>query len=159
MERSPHWWELREDIQKVTAPVPRSEADFDPGAKYHVPASSQYISYFVAHILQFQFLKSLCLAAGQYDPNNGSKPLHKCDFYQSQEAGKILSDGLKLGSSRPWQDVLSVMTDERELRGSALLEYFQPLREFLQKENGMKFKAASGKANTERAMARQMYEA
>lgn len=61
----------------------------------------------------------------------------------------LVSDGLKLGSSRPWQDVLSVMTDERELRGSALLEYFQPLREFLQKENGMKFKAASGKANTE----------
>jgi len=140
-----YWWELRENIQKVTAPVPRSENDFDPGAKYHVPASSQYISYFVAHILQFQFLKSLCLQAGQYDPNDATKPLHKCDFYQSEEAGKTLSDGLKLGSSRHWTDVLYVMTGERELRGSALLEYFQPLLEFLQKENG--------------ATARQMYEA
>jgi peptidyl-dipeptidase A len=35
---------VREKIQKVKAPVERSEADFDPGAKYHVPANSQYIS-------------------------------------------------------------------------------------------------------------------
>jgi peptidyl-dipeptidase A len=139
-----HWWELRENIQKVNAPVPRSEADFDPGAKYHIPASSQYISYFVAHILQFQFLKSLCLAAGQYDPNDASKPLHKCDFYQSREAGKILSDGLKLGSSRHWKEVLSVMTGEGDLKGSALLEYFQPLFEFLQKENLKTASADSG---------------
>ncbi|GFG29388.1 hypothetical protein Cfor_04455 [Coptotermes formosanus] len=144
-----HWWELRENIQKVKAPVPRSEADFDPGAKYHVPASSQYISYFVAHILQFQIHKALCLAAGQYEPNNASKPLHKCDIYRSKEAGQLLSkilspiksvvlsvsDGLKLGSSRHWQDALEVMTGERQLGGSAILEYFQPLHEFLKKEN------------------------
>jgi len=143
-----HWWELRESLQKVKAPVSRSEADFDPGAKYHVPASSQYISYFVAHILQFQFHKSLCLAAGQYDPKNASKPLHKCDIYRSEEAGKLLSDGLKLGSSRHWKDVLYVMTNERELRGSALLEYFQPLSEFLKKENSMKVSEASGNSDS-----------
>lgn len=39
-----HWWKLREEYQMVTAPVPRSENDFDPGAKYHVPADSQYIA-------------------------------------------------------------------------------------------------------------------
>lgn len=143
-----HWWELRENIQKVKAPVPRSEEDFDPGAKYHVPASSQYISYFVAHILQFQFHKAVCLAAGQYDPNNASKPLHKCDIYQSEAAGKLLSDGLKLGSSRHWKDVLFVMTGERELRGSALREYFQPLFEFLQTENGKKVDARSGESDS-----------
>jgi len=143
-----HWWELRENIQKVKAPVPRSVEDFDPGAKYHVPASSQYISYFVAHILQFQFHKALCLAAGEYDPNNASKPLYKCDIYQSEAAGKLLSDGLKLGSSRHWKDVLFVMTGERELRGSALREYFQPLFEFLQTENGKKVDARSGESDS-----------
>nr|CAD7438416.1 unnamed protein product [Timema bartmani] len=45
----------RKEIQKVKPPVTRTAEDFDPGAKYHVPGDSQYISYFVAHILQFQF--------------------------------------------------------------------------------------------------------
>ncbi|XP_069675481.1 angiotensin-converting enzyme-like isoform X2 [Periplaneta americana] len=130
-----HWWELRESIQKVKAPVPRSEQDFDPGAKYHVPADSQYISYFVAHILQFQFQKALCVAADQYDPNDPNRPLHKCDIFKSEKAGTLLSDGLKLGGSRHWSETLYIMTGEREMNGSALLEYFQPLYEFLQAEN------------------------
>lgn len=56
----------------------------------------------------------------------------------------LVSDGLKLGSSRHWKDVLFVMTGERELSGSALLEYFQPLFKFLQQENGVKSNRASG---------------
>lgn len=39
-----HWWNLRNNYQKVSAPVPRSENDFDPGAKYHIPGNSAYIS-------------------------------------------------------------------------------------------------------------------
>ena len=49
------WWELREKYQGVSAPAPRTEEDFDPGAKYHVPANVPYSRYFLAHILQFQF--------------------------------------------------------------------------------------------------------
>nr|CAD7404037.1 unnamed protein product [Timema poppensis] len=48
-----HWWYYRKEIQKVKPPVSRTAEDFDPGAKYHVPGDSQYISYFAAHILQF----------------------------------------------------------------------------------------------------------
>src|SRR5690606_38904574 len=58
------WWELREQFQGVAAPVARSESDFDPGAKYHVPANTPYTRYFLAHILQFQFHRALCDAAG-----------------------------------------------------------------------------------------------
>lgn len=39
-----HWWDLREKYQKVSPPFDRNESDFDPGAKYHVPANSQYIA-------------------------------------------------------------------------------------------------------------------
>lgn len=46
--------------------------------------------YFVAHILQFQFYKSLCIAAGEYNPENKSVPLHECDFYNSVAAGQKL---------------------------------------------------------------------
>lgn len=87
-----HWWNLREKYQKISPPIARNESSFDPGAKFHVPASVPYISYFVSHLLEFQFYRSLCIEAKQYDPNNPSaQPLHKCDFYQSKEAGKKLA--------------------------------------------------------------------
>ena len=47
------WWQLRQKYQGISAPVARTEEDFDPGAKYHVPANTPYMRYFLAHILQF----------------------------------------------------------------------------------------------------------
>lgn len=41
--------------------------------------------YFVSFIIQFQFHEALCQAAGH------EGPLHKCDIYQSKEAGKRLA--------------------------------------------------------------------
>ena len=43
--------------------MPRTEEDFDPGAKYHVPANVPYTRYFLADILQFQFHRALAQAA------------------------------------------------------------------------------------------------
>ncbi|XP_055326230.1 angiotensin-converting enzyme-like, partial [Sitodiplosis mosellana] len=129
-----HWWKLRKQYQKVTPPVERSENAFDPGAKFHVPADSQYISYFISHILEFSFYKALCIEAGQYDPKNPNVPLYACDFYKSKEAGKRLSDGLKLGSSKHWSEALKIMTGKTEVSADAILEYFQPLREVLVQE-------------------------
>lgn len=81
------WWKLRYELQGIKPPVQRSEEDFDPGAKFHVSANVPYIRYFVSFVIQFQFHKSLCIKAGQYDPSDPSKPLHKCDIYKSLEAG------------------------------------------------------------------------
>lgn len=36
---------IRLEYQGVTSPVPRTNLDFDPGAKFHVAANSQYIMY------------------------------------------------------------------------------------------------------------------
>lgn len=96
----------------------------------------------MAHILEFQFFKSLCIAAKQYDPNDPAKPLHKCDFEGSQIAGQRLRDGLSLGLSKHWSESLSVITNgETEISSEAILEYFKPLHEFLiienQKSRGM----------------------
>ncbi|XP_052863782.1 angiotensin-converting enzyme-like [Anopheles cruzii] len=136
-----HWWRLREKYQKVYAPIGRTEEDFDPGAKYHIPASSQYIAYFLAHILEFQFYRSLCIEAGQYEPaGDATEPLHKCDFYSSHAAGMKLKEGLSLGYSESWEDALEKLTGEREISGQALLEYFEPLYRFLREEN-RKFRA------------------
>lgn len=133
-----HWWDLREKYQKVQAPSVRGEEFFDPGAKYHIPADSQYINYFVAYILEFSFYRSLCIEAGQYDPKNtAAKPLHKCDFYQNTKAGDKLRSGLELGFSEHWSVALEKLTGENDLSAKALLEYFAPLQEFLRKQNEM----------------------
>lgn len=130
-----HWWKLREQYQKVKAPVSRSESDFDPGAKYHIPADSQYIAYFIAHILQFQMHRGVCIAAGQYDPNDPAKPLHKCDIDGSKAAGLKIREGLQLGLSQHWSVALEKMTGERVISGAAVLEYFKPLYDFLKAKN------------------------
>lgn len=133
-----HWWSLRERYQKVQAPSLRGDEFFDPGAKYHIPADSQYINYFVAYILEFSFYKSMCIEAGQYDPNNPlSEPLHKCDFYRNTKAGDKLRSGLELGFSEHWSVALEKLTGSKELSAVSILEYFAPLQEFLKKQNEM----------------------
>lgn len=131
-----HFFFRREKYQKVRSPGERTEKHFDAGAKFHVPADVQYASYFLAHILEFQMLRSVCAVAGQYDPNNATKALNKCDIGGSIEAGQRLRDGLSLGRSKHWSAALSRITGgDTEFKADALLEYFKPLHEFLVAEN------------------------
>jgi peptidyl-dipeptidase A len=123
------WWDLRQRHQGVAPPVARSEADFDPGAKYHVPANFPYTRYFLARILQFQFHRALCQAAGQ------TGPLHRCSIYVSRAAGERLQRTLALGLSRPWPDALEALTGERRMDAGAMLDYFAPLKAWLDEQN------------------------
>ena len=123
------WWELRKQYQGVAAPVARSEADFDPGAKYHVPASVPYIRYFLARIYQFQFHRALCKAAEH------KGPLETCSIYGNKEAGAKLQAMLALGASRPWPEAMQAIGGETKGDASAMLEYFAPLTKWLENEN------------------------
>jgi peptidyl-dipeptidase A len=123
------WWQLRQKYQGVAPPVDRSEKDFDPGAKYHVPANVPYTRYFLAHILQFQFHRALSKAAGC------TSPLHRCSVYDSKEAGKRLNAMLEMGQSRPWQDALFALTGQRQMDATAILDYFAPLQKWLDEQN------------------------
>jgi peptidyl-dipeptidase A len=123
------WWALRTKYQGVAPPVPRSEADFDPGAKFHVPASTPYVRYFLARIYQFQSHRALCKAAGQ------TGPLDTCSIYGNKEAGNRLRAMLALGQSKPWPEALAVLSGERRADASAMLEYFAPLRQWLKDQN------------------------
>ncbi|XP_066978847.1 angiotensin-converting enzyme-like [Macrobrachium rosenbergii] len=129
------WWDLRYKLQGIKPPVIRSEYDFDPGAKYHIPANVPYIRYFVSFVVQFQFHKALCMKAGEYDPLDPSKPLHKCDIYQSTEAGNALGDMLQLGAAKPWPEAMAALTGSREMDASAIREYFKPLEMWLKEDN------------------------
>ncbi|XP_048526503.1 angiotensin-converting enzyme isoform X2 [Dendroctonus ponderosae] len=130
-----HWHILREQYQGIKPPVLRSEINFDPGSKYHIPANIPYLRYFVSTLLQFQIYRALCQAAGQYVPGDYTKPLHKCDIYRSKEAGNILRQLMEKGSSQSWRDVLFQATGDSRLDGSALREYFRPLEDWLRNEN------------------------
>lgn len=123
------WWDLRHRLQGIDPPAPRSEDDFDPGAKYHVPANVPYTRYFLARLLQFQFHRALCKAAG----HNG--PLHTCSIYGSKEAGKALGAMMALGASKPWPEALATLTGERQIDAGAMLEYFAPLTAWLKERN------------------------
>jgi peptidyl-dipeptidase A len=125
------WWEMVEKYQGLRPPVERSEADFDPGAKYHIPANVPYTRYFLARILQFQFHRALCAAAGEPP----GQPLHRCSIYGSQEAGRRLQEMLALGLSRPWPEALEALTGSRQMDATAIQDYFAPLGAWLDEQN------------------------
>jgi peptidyl-dipeptidase A len=124
-----HWWDLRQQYQGIAPGVARAATDFDPGAKYHVPANVPYTRYFLAAILQFQFHQALCKKTGF----NG--PLHECSIYGNKVAGKALQDMLKLGASKPWPEALKALTGSDKMDASAILEYFKPLQGWLEEQN------------------------
>ena len=124
-----YWWELREKYQGVAAPVERPADAFDPGAKYHIPGNTPYSRYFLAHILQFQFHKALCEIAGD------EGPVHRCSIAGNKEAGEALNKMLMMGQSKPWQEALEVLTGKPEMDATAILDYFAPLKVWLDEQN------------------------
>ena len=123
------WWQLRRKYQGIAAPVDRTEADFDAGAKYHVAANVPYMRYFLADILQFQFHRALAKTAGC------TEPLHRCSIYYSKEAGAKLNAMLSMGQSKPWPDALEALTGQRQMDASAIVDYFAPLKVWLDEQN------------------------
>ncbi len=123
------WWALRAKYQGVAPPVDRTEADFDAGAKNHVPTNVPYARYFLARIYQFQFYKAMCDASGY------KGPLNRCCFYGSKAAGDKLNTMLAAGQSQPWQQTLKTMTGTDHLDAQPMLDYFAPLYAWLKQQN------------------------
>jgi peptidyl-dipeptidase A len=123
------WDRMRLQYQGIVPPSPRSETNFDAGAKYHVPASVPYTRYFLARILQFQFFKAACDIAGWHGP------LHRCSFYGNHEVGRRLNEMLALGLSRPWPEAIRTFTGTSEISAEPMIEYFQPLLGWLREQN------------------------
>ena len=42
---------------------------------------------------------------------------------------------LELGSSKPWPEAMELMTGQRSMSAEALMEYFQPLTDWLKEQN------------------------
>ncbi|XP_078592961.1 angiotensin-converting enzyme-like [Branchiostoma floridae x Branchiostoma japonicum] len=127
------WWKLRTQYQGIVPPVPRNpDKDFDAGSKYHVPANTPYIRYFVSFVIQFQFHEAMCSLSGY------TGDLHKCDASagaMKDVAGSRLAEMLRMGKSQPWPEAFEVLTGDREMSAAAILQYFAPLIDWLEKQN------------------------
>jgi peptidyl-dipeptidase A len=124
------WWQLREQYMGMKRPAPANgTSGFDAGAKYHVAADVPYARYFLADMLQFQFHRALCREAGY------TGPLNRCSVYGNAKAGAKLQQMLALGASKPWPEALKAISGEDKIDGNALLEYFAPLKTWLDQQN------------------------
>ena len=123
------WWAKRLEMQGIVPPGPRPDDAFDPGAKYHIPGNTPYLRYFLSYILQFQFHKAACEQAGW------EGPLHRCSIYDNKEVGERFNAMLEMGASKPWPDALEAFTGTRDIDGSAIVEYFDPLMVYLKEQN------------------------
>ncbi|HEY3055722.1 MAG TPA: M2 family metallopeptidase [Thermoanaerobaculia bacterium] len=123
------WWDLRRRYQGIEPAGARGEDLFDPGAKYHIAANVPYARYFLARILQFQFHRALCQTAG------ATGPLNRCSIYGNKAAGARLAKTLEMGQSRPWPDALEAMTGQRQMDATAIIDYFKPLKSWLDQQN------------------------
>ena len=124
------WWEYRLQYQGLSPPVAdrkRNERDFDPGAKYHIPAGVEYVRYFASHVLQFQFYERMCKTVAGITEQN----LYACDFDGNKEAGAGLITMLRKGSSDTWQSILKDYIGSEKMSLGSLNKYFKPLEAFL----------------------------
>ncbi|XP_029459087.1 angiotensin-converting enzyme 2 isoform X2 [Rhinatrema bivittatum] len=123
------WWDMKRDIVGVLEPLPHDETYCDPAALFHVANDYSFIRYYTRTIYQFQFQESLCKAA------NHSGPLYTCDITNSTEAGSKLRAMLELGRSKPWPEALEIITGGTRMDSKPLLNYFEPLYQWLIKNN------------------------
>jgi len=94
-----------------------------------VAANVPYARYFLAAILQYQFHRALCRESGY------KGPLHRCSIYNNKEAGARLNKMLAMGESRPWPEALEALTGEKQMDATAILEYYAPLKQWLDEQN------------------------
>ena len=123
------WWKLREYYQGIHTSTERSEDYFDPGAKYHIPGNTPYTRYYLARIMQYQFHEALCNEI-EFDGL-----LHECSIYGSEKAGDKIISTMAMGESLPWQDAFENLTGSRKLSGKSILNYYAPLKDWLDEQN------------------------
>jgi peptidyl-dipeptidase A len=122
------WWDLVERYQGVAPPEPRGEEYADALTKTHInDDAAQYYDYAISYALLFQMHDHIARNILKQDP-------HEADYWGSSETGDFLRGIMAPGSSRPWHEVLQETTG-RELDAQAMVEYFQPLYDWLVEQN------------------------
>jgi len=122
------WWQYVHDFQGVDAPSERGEEFCDPATKTHInDTPCYYYSYAIATVLKFQLHNYIAR-------NILHQPPQSCNYANRKDVGDFLRGILKKGGTEDWRKVLKDATGE-ELSTHAMVEYYQPLYEWLKKQN------------------------
>lgn len=127
-EFNKRWWEYVAKYQGIVPPEVRGEEFCDAATKTHINDDpAQYYDYALAFIIKYQLHMHIAKNILKQDP-------HNCNYYGNKEVGRFLWNILKLGKTRDWREVMKEATGE-EISAKAMLEYFEPVMKYLQKEN------------------------
>ena len=129
------WWEIAGKYQRIAPPTPRGEQFCDACTKTHViDDPAQYYDYAMAFLIKYQLHDHIARKILKQDP-------HSCNYYGNKEVGAWLNEILSLGATRDWRAVIKEKTGE-EISSRAILEYFKPVEDHLQKLNAAAAAAA-----------------
>ncbi|EYC18177.1 hypothetical protein Y032_0028g1716 [Ancylostoma ceylanicum] len=120
------WWELRTKYEGVRAPQPYNSSNVDALmhtaiSQVHSPATRGLISY----VVQFQILKAMC----------PPETVLSEGCILSEDTTEKLRETMMKGSSITWLKALELITGKAELDPTPLLEYFEPLADWLRNTN------------------------
>lgn len=127
-EYNKKWWELAKKYQGMVPPNERGEEYCDAASKTHINNdAAQYYDYAISYILLFQFHDHISKNILKQDP-------HATNYFGNKEVGKFLYKIMKQGADCDWNQVLKDNLGS-EMSAKPMLDYFEPLMDFLKKEN------------------------
>ncbi|WP_456440699.1 M2 family metallopeptidase [Psychroserpens sp.] len=122
------WWELAKKYQGMVPPTDRGEEFCDAASKTHINNdAAQYYDYAVSYILLFQFHDHISKNILKQDP-------HATNYYGSKDVGTFLRGVLETGANNDWRELLKESVGS-EMSAKPMLEYFEPLMEYLKEQN------------------------
>jgi peptidyl-dipeptidase A len=127
-EFNKRWWMYVERYQGIVPPSPRGEEYCDAATKTHInDDAAQYYDYALSCVLKFHLHNYIARNILHQDPRN-------CNYAGNKEVGDFLKSIMRPGASKDWRKVLREKTGE-DLSAKAMLEYYQPVMDFLKKAN------------------------
>jgi peptidyl-dipeptidase A len=122
------WWSHAARYQGIAPPYKRGEEFCDAATKTHINNdAAQYYDYTLSQVILHQLHAHIAKEILQQDPRN-------TNYYGRRDVGEFLRGILELGATRDWREVMRESLGE-EISARAMLEYFEPLQEYLEKLN------------------------
>ncbi|MFN3194544.1 MAG: M2 family metallopeptidase [Chlorobiota bacterium] len=122
------WWEIKKKYQGIVPPNERGEEYCDPCTKTHINNDpAQYYDYALSIVTLFQLHDHIAKNILKQDP-------HNTNYWGSKETGDFLKKILSPGATADWRELMKDELGE-EISAKAMLEYFDPLYDWLKEQN------------------------
>ncbi len=122
------WWALSKQYQGIEPPAFRREDFCDAATKTHINDDpAQYYDYALSYVILYQLHNYIAKNILHQDPR-------ATNYYGQKGIGDFLKKITYPGASKDWRVVLKESTGD-DLNAKAMLQYFDPLVNWLKKEN------------------------